>query len=108
MSSNFSGDGFSHMKFAYHGVPPGRLRRLGAEGQGQRQRSTGRLPGAGKAEEKEPVRRYGTVEPTCYYRILNRCVAEGAVCMNHQMMMDTPACATTSRSSRCPRTPSAR
>jgi cytochrome o ubiquinol oxidase subunit 2 len=29
ISSNYSGAGFSHMKFAYHGVQPGRLRRLG-------------------------------------------------------------------------------
>ena len=41
-----------------------------------------------KPTAKEPVRHYAQVEPALFNRILNRCVAEGTMCMNQQMHED--------------------
>ena len=90
MSSNFSGDGFSHMKFAYRGTTQADFDTWVAK-----VKASGNTLGRGdyltleKPSEKEPVRHYGTVQPALFMSILNRCVAEGAVCMNHQMAQDT-------------------
>jgi cytochrome o ubiquinol oxidase subunit 2 len=89
MSSNFSGDGFSHMKFAFHGTSAGDF-----DAWVQKVKASGNALGRNdylaleKPSEKEPVRYYGTVQPDLFMAILNRCVAEGAPCMNHQMAMD--------------------
>jgi cytochrome o ubiquinol oxidase subunit 2 len=88
-SSNFSGEGFSHMKFAYKGVSAGEFDAWVAK----MKSNTGALNRADyleleKPTVREPVRYYGSVEPALYNRILNRCVAEGSVCMNQQMADD--------------------
>lgn len=89
MSSNFSGDGFSHMKFAFKGTSQADfdtwVNKVKASGS-----TLGRADylTLEKPSEKEPVRHYGTVDPALFMSIVNRCVAEGAVCMNHQMAMD--------------------
>ncbi|MNN54415.1 Cytochrome bo(3) ubiquinol oxidase subunit 2 precursor [compost metagenome] len=38
--------------------------------------------------EREPVRHFGKVAPDLYHAVLNRCVAEGTVCMNKIMHED--------------------
>ena len=89
MSSNFSGDGFSHMKFAFKGTS-----QAGFDTWVNKVKASGNTLGRAdyltleKPSEKEPVRHYGTVQPSLFMSIVNRCVAEGAVCMNHQMAMD--------------------
>ncbi|QOL48728.1 ubiquinol oxidase subunit II [Massilia litorea] len=88
-SSNFSGDGFSHMKFAYHGTSQAEFDAWVAKA-----KASGKALGRAdylaleKPSEKEPVRLYGSVEPNLFLSIVNRCVAEGAACMNHQMAQD--------------------
>jgi len=88
-SSNFSGDGFSHMKFAFKGTTPADFDAWVAK-----VKASGNTLGRNdylaleKPSEKEPVRHYGTVQPQLFMSIVNRCVAEGAVCMNHQMAQD--------------------
>lgn len=90
MSSNFSGDGFSHMKFAYRGTTQADF-----DAWVGKVKASGNTLGRNdyltleKPSEKEPVRHYGTVQPNLFMSVVNRCVAEGAVCMNHQMAMDT-------------------
>jgi cytochrome o ubiquinol oxidase subunit 2 len=88
-SGNFSGEGFSHMKFAYKGVTAaefdGWVRKMKA--------NPGVLNRADylvleKPSAREPVRHYGQVEPALFNRVLNRCVADGTVCMNQQMAED--------------------
>ncbi|MFC4932850.1 ubiquinol oxidase subunit II [Massilia sp. GCM10023247] len=89
MSANFSGDGFSHMKFAYHGTTAADFDAWVAK-----VKSSGNSLGRAdyltleKPSEKEPVRHYGSVDPTLYMAILNRCVAEGATCMHQTMAQD--------------------
>ena len=38
--------------------------------------------------QREPVRHYGSVDPSLYHAILNRCVDEKAMCMDEMMMAD--------------------
>jgi cytochrome o ubiquinol oxidase subunit 2 len=41
--------------------------------------------------ERVPVTHYSSVDPNLYHRILNRCVAAGAVCLDQLMMTDENA-----------------
>jgi cytochrome o ubiquinol oxidase subunit 2 len=88
-SANYSGAGFSHMRFKYHGVSNA--------GFDSWVKSTKAAGGAlnrtvylalEKPSEREPVRRYGAIDPGLYSAIVNRCVGEGAVCMNMTMAAD--------------------
>jgi cytochrome o ubiquinol oxidase subunit 2 len=88
-SANYSGAGFSHMRFQYHGVSQSDfdawVKNTKAAG--------GSLDRANyltleKPSERDPVRRYGAIDPALYDAILNRCVGEGAVCMNKMMAAD--------------------
>ena len=90
ISSNYSGAGYSDMKFGYRGVPQADF-----DAWVQQVKSTGtaKLDRANylvleKPSIKDPVRHYGGVDDDLYYRILNRCVADGAVCMDKMMMDD--------------------
>jgi len=89
LSANFSGEGFSHMHFAYKGVSAGEF-----DAWVQKMKANpGVLNRADyltleKPSVREPVRYYGQVEPALFNRVLNRCVAEGSVCMNEQMLED--------------------
>ena len=89
LSANFSGDGFSHMKFAYRGVSTEEFNTWVAS----MKTNSAVLDRADylvleKPTAKEAVRHYGQVEPALFNRILNRCVAEGTMCMNQQMHED--------------------
>jgi len=89
LSANFSGDGFSHMKFAYKGVSTAEF-----DAWVQQMKSNPAVLDRAdylvleKPTAKEAVRHYGQVEPALFNRILNRCVAEGTMCMNQQMHED--------------------
>jgi cytochrome o ubiquinol oxidase subunit 2 len=89
ISSNYSGAGYSDMKFAYRGVPQGDF-----DGWVQSVKAGGgNLDRANyltleKPSIKEPVHRYAAVDGDMYYRILNRCVADGVVCQDKMMMDD--------------------
>jgi len=90
LSANFSGDGFSHMKFAYKGVTNEEFNTWVQE----MKANPAVLDRADylvleKPSAKEPVRHYGQVEPALFNRVVNRCVAEGSMCMNQQMHEDT-------------------
>ena len=89
LSAQFSGEGFSHMHFAYKGVSAGEF-----DAWVQKMKTN---PGVlnrtdyltlEKPSVREPVRHYGQVEAALFNRVVNRCVAEGNVCMNEQMAQD--------------------
>ncbi|MBJ7311988.1 ubiquinol oxidase subunit II [Rugamonas sp. CCM 8940] len=88
-SANYSGAGFSHMRFQYHGVSQGDfdawVKNTKAAG-GSLDRAN--YLALEKPSEREPVRRYGAIDPALYEAILNRCVGEGTVCMNKMMAAD--------------------
>jgi len=87
-SANYSGDGFSHMHFKFHGLtqtdfeawvekvrtgtPFGRAEYLALE----------------KPSEREPVQYFSNVDPELYNAILNLCVAPGKMCVYEMMQID--------------------
>jgi cytochrome o ubiquinol oxidase subunit 2 len=88
-SANYSGAGFSDMKFKFHGMT--------AENFDNWVKTTkaasGKLDRADylqleKPSEKEPVRYYGAVDPSLYHAILNRCIEPGQMCMDRMMAAD--------------------
>jgi len=88
-SSNYSGAGFSDMRFAYKGVPQADFDswvQSVKQGGGDLSR-TGYLA-LEKPSIKEPVRRYGNVDANLYSAVLNRCVADGQVCTNKMVAAD--------------------
>ena len=88
-SANYSGAGFSHMRFKYHGVSDADF-----QAWVQKTRAGGGELGRAaylaleKPSEREPVRRYGAVAPELYKAIVNRCVDPSAVCMDQMMAAD--------------------
>ena len=88
-SSNYSGAGFSHMRFRLHAVDDAGFDRWIAAARGD----GGTLDRAGylqleKPSEREPVRRYASVERGLYDAILNRCVDPARMCMHQMMSID--------------------
>ena len=88
-SANFSGAGFSHMRFKYHGMDVADFDQWVKDAK----KNGSTLDRAVYTEleqpsEREPVRHFGKVAPDLYHAVLNRCVAEGTVCMNKIMHED--------------------
>jgi cytochrome o ubiquinol oxidase subunit 2 len=88
-SANYSGAGFSHMRFKYHGMDVADFDRWVNETRA----NGGTLDRAvytelEKPSEREPITYYGTVASDLYSAILNRCVAAGTVCMDKMMSDD--------------------
>jgi cytochrome o ubiquinol oxidase subunit 2 len=97
-SSNYSGAGFSDMRFKFHGkdqagfdawVKSVKAGAAGANEAGTLDRTT--YMALEKPSQREAVRHYGTVDSALYDAILNRCVEPGAACMNHTMAADAHA-----------------
>lgn len=91
-SSNYSGAGFSGMRFRMYGMNDGDYRkwvaRVKRDGDAlDRQRYLE----IEKPSEREPAHHYARVDPQLYHAILNRCVEPGQVCMDAMMMRDAQA-----------------
>lgn len=89
-SANYSGQGFSHMRFKYHGKTEADF----AEWVADTKKAAGTLDRQAyltleKPSIKEPVQRFSTVSPDLFHAVVNRCVVEGSVCMDAQMMADS-------------------
>lgn len=89
MSANYSGAGFSDMRFRLHGVDP-----EGFDAWVKRVRDAGRTLDANafvaleKPSEKVPAMYFGAVEPKLFDRVYNRCVRPGTPCMSDVMRRD--------------------
>jgi cytochrome o ubiquinol oxidase subunit 2 len=89
LSSNYSGDGFSHMRFKFHG-----LDQAGFDQWVARVKQNGTMLNNDaylkleKPSIKEPVRYYASVEDGLYDRVLNMCVRAGQICMKEMMHID--------------------
>ncbi len=85
-SANYSGAGYSHMKFKFHGLSESEfdtwVQQAKADGS-----SLSRDAYLSLAEPSidDPVQRFATVDPALYDAILNRCVEEGKLCMKDMM-----------------------
>ena len=89
LSSNYSGDGFSHMRFKFHGVDQAGFDAWVAQ---VKQNGTALNRDAylklEKPSVKEPVRYYASVDNGLYDAVLNMCVREGQMCMKDMMHID--------------------
>ena len=89
-SANYSGAGFSHMRFKYHGVSNedfgNWVQKTKANGGALDRTNYLTLE---KPSEREPVRRYAKIDGTLYDAIVNRCVPPGSVCMKDMMAADS-------------------
>ncbi|MDB5767259.1 MAG: cyoA [Collimonas fungivorans] len=89
-SANYSGAGFSDMKFKFHGMTAENFENWVKTTKA----ASGKLDRADylqleKPSEKEPVRYYGAVDPSLYHAILNRCIEPGQMCMDQMMAADS-------------------
>jgi cytochrome o ubiquinol oxidase subunit 2 len=88
-SANYSGRGFSHMRFKFLGLSP-----TDFEQWVQLNRTAGHALSRAdylkleQPSESEPVRRYASVDAGLYQAILNRCVDSSKMCMNQMMAID--------------------
>lgn len=89
-SANYSGAGFSHMRFAVKSLPAADFDKWVADA---RASTDGGLDRATylKLEvpsEKEPVRHFATVDPQLFDAVVNMCVEPGKMCMHDMMAID--------------------
>ena len=89
LSANYSGAGFSHMRFRARSLSWGNfdawVQQARAGGGALDRAAYLRLE---KPSEKDPVRRFASVEPQLFDRIVNLCVEPGKMCMHDMMAMD--------------------
>ncbi|CAN7368854.1 ubiquinol oxidase subunit II [Bosea sp. LjRoot9] len=88
-SANYSGAGFSGMRFAFHGLTDVDFDSWIA----QAKAAGGTLDRASylqleRPSENDPVRRYTNVDPKLFNAILNMCVEPGKMCMNEMAAVD--------------------
>ncbi|WPB59332.1 ubiquinol oxidase subunit II [Xylophilus sp. GOD-11R] len=88
-SANYSGAGFSHMRFKFHGVNTADFDKWVATARA----AGGSLDRAGYLElerpsEREPVRKWASVDPALFEAIVNRCVEANRMCMKDMMAID--------------------
>lgn len=88
-SANYSGAGFSDMRFRFHG-----LSEQGFDAWVAKNRAQGEpldrehYLALEQPSHDEPVHRFASVEPDLYEAILNRCVQPGSLCMKDMMAID--------------------
>ncbi|QRM57656.1 ubiquinol oxidase subunit II [Sinorhizobium sp. BG8] len=89
LSANYSGDGFSHMRFKFHGVQQQGfdewVARVKSQGTALNRDAYLKLE---KPSTREPVRYFATVEDGLFNAILNMCAHPGQMCMNEMMHID--------------------
>ena len=88
-SANYSGEGFSDMRFKFRGVSAADFERWVQEAKaGANELSREEYLKLEKPSQREPVRRYATVAPGLYDAVVNRCVERGKMCMRDMMAID--------------------
>ncbi len=88
-SANYSGAGFSDMRFKFRGVNAGEFDRWLQKAKASKDELTrDAYLELEKPSEREPVRRYRTVAPDLFDAVVNRCVDQGKVCLREMMAMD--------------------
>ncbi len=88
-SANYSGDGFSHMRFKFHGLAGDAFDRwVGKAKAGGGALDRKAFLAIEQPSEREPVRYYSGIDAKLWEAILNRCVDPGKMCMNRMMAID--------------------
>jgi cytochrome o ubiquinol oxidase subunit 2 len=88
-SANYSGAGFSHMRFKFHGVDPAGfdqwIAKVKSQGTALNRDTYLKLE---KPSEKEPVHYYATADKGLFQEVLNLCAEPGKMCMSEMMHID--------------------
>jgi cytochrome o ubiquinol oxidase subunit II len=88
-SANYSGAGFSHMRFAFLGVDEAGFDAWIAKAKANPDKLTRDVYlELEKPSEKVPAKLYNTVDADLYKLILNQCVQPGKMCMSEMMALD--------------------
>lgn len=88
-SSNYSGAGFSGMRFRFHGMDDAAFNAwVGQNKSAKNSLSREAYLALAKPSEKVPVMRFGSVDSSLYDAIVNQCVKPGTTCMGHMMHMN--------------------
>ncbi len=81
-SANFSGDGFSHMNFKFHGMPQADFDKWVEKVKSSGSKlDTAAYNDLAKPSEDVPVKYYSSVDPDLYEKILNMCVDPSQTCI---------------------------
>jgi cytochrome o ubiquinol oxidase subunit 2 len=90
-SANYSGAGFSDMRFKFRGVNAGEFDRWLQKAKASKDELTrDAYLQLEKPSEREPVRRYAAVAPDLFDLVVNRCVDRKKPCVRHMMMGGRP------------------
>jgi cytochrome o ubiquinol oxidase subunit 2 len=85
-SANYSGAGFSGMRFVVHSVNDADFDKWVQDARASERNLTREdYQQLAKPSENEAARRYARVDDKLYHDILNRCVEPGTMCMDHMM-----------------------
>jgi cytochrome o ubiquinol oxidase subunit 2 len=88
-SANYSGAGFSHMRFKYHGVSNEEFAAWVQKNKTKGEKLDGETYlTLAKPSEKEAVKSFASVAPRLYDAIVNQCVAEGSMCLDRIAALD--------------------
>ncbi|MGC3981238.1 MAG: ubiquinol oxidase subunit II [Steroidobacteraceae bacterium] len=88
-SANYSGAGFSGMNFTMHGLNQAEFEQWLAQARVDSPALTrAAYLQLAQPSEREPVRRYASVDASLFQAILNRCVQANKMCMNEMMAID--------------------
>ncbi|QRF56624.1 ubiquinol oxidase subunit II [Variovorax paradoxus] len=89
-SANYSGAGFSGMRFKFHGLSNADfdqwVRKVKSSPEGELSRE--RYQKLEVPSEREPAKHFASVSPDLYGAILNRCVDRSKMCMSQMMAID--------------------
>ena len=87
-SANYSGAGFSDMRFKFLGMSAADFDRWVQKAKAGGELSRGSYMLLEQPSKREAVRRYGAVAPDLFDAIVNRCVDQGKMCLREMMAMD--------------------
>ena len=93
-SANYSGDGFSGMRFVFHGMAQADFDAWVKKAKTHRETlSRSRYLELARPSQNEPAQQFGAVDPDLYHAILNMCVEPATPCMDAMQGMDMPGMA---------------
>lgn len=88
-SANYSGAGFSHMRFKFHALDnAGFTKWVNDNRASQETLSREVYLQLEQPSERAPVRRFSAVAPNLFDLVVNRCVEDGRMCMGEMMAID--------------------
>jgi len=88
-SANYSGAGFSNMRFKFHGVSEADFGQWVQKAKSSNDALTRAVyQELERPSERDPIRHFGTVESDLYQAILNRCVDRNKMCIHQMMAID--------------------